>query len=523
MKKTQNTNEEFSYDVVSYPGIILPNAHPDRLAAIAQLYRMNPASAEKCRVLELGCGDGANLNWLAYNLPKSEFVGIDLAQNHIVEAKKNAEDLQLQNVTFLQEDVLKITEAVLGKFDYIIAHGLFSWVPDIVRQKILSLYNELLNPNGVGFISYNAYPGCYRRQIVNDLMRYYTQKFENPQEKVEQGIAFIEFLTENVKSPVYHEILKYEFDSFGRRPAQNIYHDDLAEINQPFYFTEFISEAEKHNLKFLSESDYLFSHRTFLSQELTHTIENISQTVIEQEQYADFFESRRFRQTLVCKKDVETKETINLSDLNELYVSSSLKPKSPTIDLSADSLKEFVSKKGEAVKIGHVLTKIVLMQLVNAGSHPIKFTDLINSSNEILKSQGVSYEDDDLDKEIEITATILLQLYSPNAIGFHTMKSKALDYISEKPLVSKFTRWQSAKTDLVANFYGVGLNIHDDFICTLLDLLDGTRTRGDLLSELTAFVHSSKEITDKETFLENMAENLDRNLFVLAKMGFFVA
>lgn len=521
MNEHPNQNEKFSYDEVSYPGLILSNTHPDRIAAIAKLYGLNPAPPEKCRVLELGCGDGTNLNWLAFNLSDSEFIGIDLAHNHIYEANKNADELQLQNIKFYQEDVLKITTDSFGTFDYIIAHGLFSWVPDFVREKILKIYDELLNPNGVGFISYNVYPGCYRRQMVNDMMRFFTRKFDAPNEKVEQGVAFINFINENAKSPVYKGLLEYELESMSSRPGQNIFHDDLAEINQPFYFSEFISKAENHNLKFLSETDYLFTHRTFLSEEATQTIENISQTAIEREQYSDFIESRRFRQTLLCKNSVETKESIDLSDLAELYVSSSLKPESPNIDLSQNSPMNFVNSKGEIIKVAHTLTKVVLAQLVSNGSHPIKFSELINNPLEILRSHNIIGEN--VDEEIEITATILLQLFSPNAINFHTVKSSAIDHVSEKPLVNNYTRWQLLRDDSVTNFYGNSLRIDNMFIKQLLNLLDGTKTRDDLLNELSSFINSNGEIPNKEEYLENLEETLDQNLFVLAKMGFLIA
>ena len=357
MNEDQNNAETFAYDEVSYPGLILPNTNPDRMAAIARLYGMTPASPEKCRVLELGCGNGVNLNWMAYNLSGSEFIGVDLAKNHIIEAESSAKEIGLENVKFFQEDVLQINKGSFGTFDYIVAHGLFSWVPEFVREKVLEIYDELLNPNGVGFISYNVYPGCYRRQMVNDMMRFYTERFENPQEKIQQGTSFIGFMTENVKSPAYHEILKYEYESFSRRPASNIFHDDLAEMNQPFYFTEFLSQAAHFNLKFLSESDYLFSERSFLSGEVAQTIDNISRNPIEREQYADFFECRRFRQTLLCKKDVSLHKKVMIDDLGDFYVSSAMVSETPEIDLNPNSAKKFLSRKGEAVNIGHVLTK----------------------------------------------------------------------------------------------------------------------------------------------------------------------
>ena len=521
MQENQNLSEEFSYDVIAYPSQILLQTHPTHLAAVAKLYGMNPAPADKCRVLELGCGTGTNLNWQAHGFPESEFVGIDLAQNHIVEAKQDAEELGLQNVSFFQQDVMEITEKTFGKFDYIIAHGLYSWVPDFVREKVLSLYDGLLNAEGIGFISYNVYPGAYRRRIMMDMMKFHTRGIETPIEKVKKGIGFIEFLTEQTAQPqLNREILNAEFENLVKYPLEKIYHDELAEVSQPFYFTEFIADAEKHNLKFLSESENLPTQKDNFPEEIIQAFENISRNIVEYEQFADFLECRRFRQTLLCKKDVVLETKINPSKLKDLYISSLLKPTSPTIDLSPDSFKEFLNFKNEGIDVGHNLTKVVLANLVNLGAHLNTFNELIEKANEILNSQGILYED--LEQEAEITASLLLQLYSPNAIGFHTGKPDYLDYVSERPIAGKFTRWQAKRGDLAINFCGAALNIQDDSIRLLLNLLDGTRTREDLIKDLVETIKSNNEIADDENFLTQMTAKLDRDLFILAKMGFLV-
>ena len=140
---------------------------------------MNPPTVENCRVLELGCGDGNSLLAHAFNLPDAHFVGVDLAENHIQKAKKSVEELNLKNIEFHQTDVMKMSSEDFGKFDYITAHGLFSWVPEFVREKILSLYHEMLAPNGVGYISFNAFPGAHQRQMVGRLCATLRGKFQS--------------------------------------------------------------------------------------------------------------------------------------------------------------------------------------------------------------------------------------------------------------------------------------------------------------------------------------------------------
>ena len=277
--------------------------HPEHLATLGVFFGMNPPPVENCRVLELGCGDGNSLLAHAFNLPDAHFVGVDLAENHIQKAKKSVEELNFNNIEFHQTDVMKISREDFGKFDYITAHGLFSWVPEFVREKILSLYREMLAPNGVGYISFNAFPGAHQRQMVGNIMRYFTRKISEPLEKVEKSVAFLDFLTENSgEAEVYQAVLKKESERFSKLNASEIFHDDLAEINQPFYFYEFAALLEKHGLQFLAEADLHAMFPDGLAPEAVEFIDSLDD-IIEREQYIDFFRGHTFRRVLFCRKE----------------------------------------------------------------------------------------------------------------------------------------------------------------------------------------------------------------------------
>lgn len=143
-----------SYDEVAYPGQPQPQAHPDLLATIATLHGLGPAPG-RCRVLELGCGDGANLVPLADALPGSRFLGIDLAPTPIERGRALLAELGLSNVELRCGDVMDLP-ADLGTFDYVIAHGLYSWVPAPVRDRILAIARDHLAPHGVAYVSHPA-------------------------------------------------------------------------------------------------------------------------------------------------------------------------------------------------------------------------------------------------------------------------------------------------------------------------------------------------------------------------------
>ena len=247
--------EIFTYDVMPYPSKFFLQTHPDRLAALGIFFGMNPPKVETCRVLELGCGNGCNLIAHAYNMPEAKFVGVDLAENHIADAKRGAAELNLQNVEFEQMDVMEMSVENFGKFDYIIAHGLFSWVPDFVREKVLALYREMLTENGIGYISYNAYPGAHSRDMVRRIMRFYTQNYDEPMEKVGKAISLLSFLNEySVEKDSYRAILQSELKRHFEHEAADIFHDDLADCYNPFYFYEFAELLEAKRSAIFSRS-----------------------------------------------------------------------------------------------------------------------------------------------------------------------------------------------------------------------------------------------------------------------------
>src|SRR5262252_399369 len=161
-----------NYDEVPYPGYTHKQTHPDRLAVIATLMGMRPAPVEHCRVLELGCGDGGNLVPMAMSLRQSEFVGFDRAAGAVQSANEVVTSLGLKNIVIKQLDVLDLP-ADLGDFDYIIAHGFYSWAPDAVKEKILAVCKKQLNPQGVAFISYNAYPGGHLTDMVRNMLLFH--------------------------------------------------------------------------------------------------------------------------------------------------------------------------------------------------------------------------------------------------------------------------------------------------------------------------------------------------------------
>lgn len=216
-----------AYDEILYPTRVYPQTDPNRLAAIGVLRGLLPSPIERCRVLELGCGAGSNLIGMAFRSPESEFVGLDLARRPIASGQNSIADLELRNITLRSIDLAEASPERFGSFSFILAHGLYSWVPKAVRERILAICREMLNPNGIAYISYNAYPGNHFRDLVRGMMRFHAARFEEPAEKIGQARALLKFLAESQVTPDYYaEAVRTEFERVVNYPDEAFFHDD---------------------------------------------------------------------------------------------------------------------------------------------------------------------------------------------------------------------------------------------------------------------------------------------------------
>ncbi|MBA3531908.1 MAG: class I SAM-dependent methyltransferase, partial [Ardenticatenales bacterium] len=175
-----DTSLRDSYDET--PFLKQTYVHVDGMATIAALQGLRPAPVAACRVLELGCGSGSNLIAMAYGLPESRFLGIDLSAQQSADGQATVAELGLPNVEIRQGDILAVDDS-FGPFDYIIAHGVYSWVPPVVREKVLSICRERLAPQGIAYVSYNVFPGWHPLLIIREMLRYHTRDLCHPLER----------------------------------------------------------------------------------------------------------------------------------------------------------------------------------------------------------------------------------------------------------------------------------------------------------------------------------------------------
>ncbi len=264
---------ENAYDALPYMSMAFPQTHPDRLAVIARLFGMTTAPLARCRVLELGCASGGNLIPMALDLPEASFLGIDLSGRQIADGKATIAKAGLSNVELRQMDIMDVDKS-LGTFDYIIAHGVFSWVPTHVQEQMFRVCAQNLAPNGVAYVSYNTYPGWHMRGMIRDMMRYHVKSFPDATVRVQQARALLDFLAQSVptENNAYGIVLKAELEMLRKQNDSYLAHEHLEDVNSPVYFHEFAERALARGLQFLGEAEFSTMLASNLPQQVSETL-----------------------------------------------------------------------------------------------------------------------------------------------------------------------------------------------------------------------------------------------------------
>jgi len=482
--------KQTAYDEVHYPTVAYEQTHPDRLATIATILGMRPAPVERCRVLELACGDGANLISMAHGLPGSEFVGLDIASREIGAGARMIADLGLRNIRLAVVDLMEF-RADGAPFDFIIAHGLYSWAPTPVRDRVLAIFEENLAPNGVAYLSYNAYPGCHIRDVARRMMMYHVRSIPDPQVKIEQGRALLQFLAGSKDEPldVYRTILAGEHKMAVTRSDGGFYHDDLNPFNQPFYLHEVLEQAAKRNLQFLGEADFSEMHPKGFTPEVQHVLQQMDDDPVMREQYLDFLTGRCFRSTLLCRGEVPLDHQARASTLRGFHASFEGGPILAASDIASTDSATFQNRKGNSIQTDHPILKAALSRLSGCWPRALRFEDLLPSRD---LARGESAVDRDAEEGAAQLCVLLLSCYAAGVVELHSWAPPLATEISERPVASPLARYQCEHEKRLTTLWHRALDLDTDLARQLVVLLDGTRTHSALAEALTALVQSGK-------------------------------
>jgi methyltransferase-like protein/SAM-dependent methyltransferase len=472
---------EKSYEAVPYPDLCYAQTHPDRLATIGTLLGLEPTPIDRCRILELGCAAGGNLLPMAYQLPNSDFVGIDFSAVQIEAGNRSVAALGLTNVTLLQRDILDL-DAEIGRFDYIIAHGVYSWTPDPVRIKLLELCRDLLTPNGITFISYNTLPGWHNMLAMREIMQYHTRNIDDPLERATAAHDLIDTMAELTPEDQAHGHFVRSYQrltanrTHSRASKALLLHDELEEINQPFYFHEFAARLANYDLQYLAEAEFPTVVLSNLGSDNAQKLLQLAgNDLIALEQYMDFVRNRTLRQTLVCHADTPIKRTLTAdpAQMRQFSVTTRARLASETIDLQAGVPLVFHSAENQHITVDHPTSKAALLLLISMSPQAIPFDVLLDAARERLAAEEMALPD--REDDARALSTTLLRGFTTSLalIELHIWNPPFALQAGERPYASRIARFQAAAGyEQVASLRHERVSI-DPFVRLVLPFLDG--------------------------------------------------
>lgn len=517
-----------TYDQVPYPRHAYGFSHPDRLATLATLHGIEPPPIETARILEVGCARGANLVPMAYALPNAELLGIDLSPRQIADAREFAAGSCLKNIRFEPIDLTAL-DGGFGRFDYIIAHGVYSWVPPAVGQSLLALCGQRLSENGVALVSFNAYPGCHLQQMVRAMGQFHTRGFDEPRQRAEQLHALMQLLVRFAPDDgsAYKKILRAEGERLARLSDELVLHDVLEEANNPVYFYEFVDQARDCGLQYICEALSIDRRRSAIPPDVIAKLSSEFDP-IELEQHLDFLDGTSFRRAILCRagqtlirNSLENATTVDgpppgTDPLDRLLLATSAQPLSAAPELDGNRPEEFVARKDRvtaSLRCDRPIEKMSLKVLGEIWPQAIRFDELLTAAAARLGRQPTAED------RREVRA-LVGGGFPIGAIELHRWQPPAVGTISEMPEASPIARYELSHGWAATTLWHDRFILDEPLARQLVIGLDGRTDRETLIERLSAALPG--QAASAASPRDQIAARLDTALGDLARAAILI-
>ena len=509
-----------SYDEIPYQSIPFTDSDPENLAALGQMFGLDAPDPTRARVLELGCASGGNLVPMAFRLPEGRFLGVELAARQVQDGQRLLAELGLDNIRIEQADIMELDEGI-GEFDYIITHGVYSWVPPAIQARILDLCARHLSPQGIAYISYNTWPGWRMRGVIRDLLLYHTRDIEDPRQKLDKAIAFLAGF-EPVVTQVETEAARFLREDLQRLRTSHpsyLYHEYLEAWNQPQFVSEFISTVEGHGLQYMCDADLKSMFPSVLGEQVESWLEQF-ETLAEQEQYLDYLGNRCFRQSLLCRAGAPLSHDLDIGRLRTQSFFANLDAPAK-VNLRKARSETFIRAGKTEVQVRHPLAKAALLELSASYPDAMPFPELAEAAAARLRAAG----NDKVAEDINGLLSELFILFTHQAVGMTPLARRHSRGDPERPRAHRLARAQAAQQLGHLATARHSTILLDPFSTRLTEYLDGSRTVPELIDQLSDDISAGHLVLPAlkpvapEKLKTQVAANVERFLKLFSRQG----
>ena len=446
------------YERVPYPGQPFAALHPARLAATARLFGLRTAPIERCRVLEIGCADGGHLLPMAAQLPQSSFLGVDLAAGPVTQASRVARQLGLTNVAFEARSFAALPDG--PPFDYILCHGVYSWIEPPLRGELLELCRRRLAPYGVALISYNTLPGWYLRGLARGVMRLFPAA-GGPAAEIARARQLMAWAAGNVHPLAPHAgVLRDEQQSVAAAGDAYLFHEHLAPRNDPVWFRDFVAAAGAAGLRWLGEARLADVAPERLGAASAEAVAAAADDLLVREQLMDVLQPRYFRRSLLCHAERRPSRRLDWRRLTRLRFAPS-----PLGGPAEDWVAASSPHAPLAAAVGQALAQ--------RAPQSVSFAELLKAVSAALGGTVPM-------PLAELTGTLLLTAVSAGHLDVVTRRWPLAIRAGRRPTASPLARLQAAEGRAVVTSQCHEPVPIDEADRALLMRMDGRSTRADL-------------------------------------------
>jgi hypothetical protein len=309
--------------------------------------------------------------------PSADFTGIDFARSEIANGQKAILEDGLENVDLIAADLREI-EVEAGTYDVILCHGIFSWVPDDVKERILMLCREGLRQDGLAAVAYLTYPGWKQREAIRELLTMRDRANRAPEERVRESALMLRLLHAGYSAHEHDphaRSLKAVVESMQTSATNAFLHDELGQIHDPCYFLQFAEWAEECGLRYLAETDLGSMSTEGLDVSAHKLLQELSPDFLETQQLIDFVVNRSGRSSLLVRGDADFERRFASQRLKQLHLATTWWHVTP-INAPDGSPARFESDQGRSVRIEHPCVLGLLRTLTDRRDEPIPTAEL---------------------------------------------------------------------------------------------------------------------------------------------------
>src|SRR5512139_111644 len=495
-----------SYDELPYDSLPLPETQPDFLAAVARLHGFDAPAPSRARILELGCAQGGNLIPLAWRWPDSECVGVELSRVQAETGAAFIRRLGLANVRILHGDLAALPTG-LGEFDYIVAHGVFSWVPPAVQQALLELCRRHLGARGVAYISFNVAAGWEKLRPLREALLARTSAELPAGQRHSQARMVLDELAAAWTDPALLKEIAY----LKSAAPSYLFHEYLAEFNVPMRFGEFAAQLDAHGLRYVGEAG---PRRAVVELDDAWGLaaEGMAGRWLAAEAALDEAHATRFRRALIARADAPCARPPQADALGGLAFYADL-ASDDEIDLESATEQRFVNPAGNTFPIALTAMKAAAIALSAAYPSSLAYSDLLASARQVMAEFGVAANVDE-----SAFREALFRLVVSHGV-MPTVEAAALSSVpGERPRAHALARLQATSPNwVVSGARHVAMDL-DAAGRALLAMLDGSRSIEDLVAAMAEMLREAGVALPREA----VSELTQRQLWLFARQGLLI-